>query len=196
MPAGSSLDELDENQLVRALSHALMASGRYIERLDQDSWRSLVSDWGFSPSDGRAMLLGHGGNLLACVCQNDVRPHVHAFLADGRSAEATKLEPLLVPFCSYQTSRVRDLLEHRSLLRHLRQIAIVLKSLAGLVVGASIKLFDSVAPGYLPLPADPSALIVTFSGAAIILARPLTRFAVLSWRLRGGSWELPSVARW
>jgi hypothetical protein len=192
VPTGAELGPLDENQLVVALGRALMPTGRYEERMDRDSWRALASDWGLSPEDGRAMYRG-SASLLTCMCANDVRPHVHGFLADGQSADALGLEPVLVRFCAHQTERVHALLEWRATLRHLRDIGVGLKAFSGAIVGAGLKLADAVAPGHLPLPipTDLAALAVTFGVAGIVLIQPIVRLVRSGWQLRSGNWDLP-----
>ena len=194
IPPDAGVDPLDETQVLAALERDLTQDNRYRWQSTQDSWRALAEDWGIPAEDGRVRFDRIGGCLLACVCGADVRPHVHAFTADGQSVDASRFERSLVAFSEHQRTRIRDLQELRAVRRHLGRGFGWMRGLLTFFGGFGLtKVVGSLQPALANLPIDALAVVVGLVIAGIALGQPVVRFVVLSWRLRSGSWRVPTT---
>lgn len=190
---GSKVDQLDGSQILEALRQYLDADGRYAATSERHLWQALAQDWGVPADAVRMQFQRSEARLLACDCDADVHPHMHAFSREGDSVDALVLEPSLRSFRDHQHARTRDLLEFQSVQRHLRDVARLGRAGVALLGTFAIgKVVLPVIPALAGVPTDAIASAGGVIAAVAVLNQPLRRFAVLFWRVRSGSWKVPA----
>jgi hypothetical protein len=196
VPPDAALDTLEQSRCTAAFEEMLTAGRRYRRQTGQDSWRRLAEDWGIGASSVQVRLDGSALTLLVCLCDADVRPHVHAFEANGNSVNASSVEPAIGAFCEHARQRVRWMQEREVLHRQLaRGIELVKGALALVGAAAVTEGIGVIAPGAQNVPVHLIAVLAGVAVAGLVLGRPLRHWALLSWRLRSGTWDPPARRR-
>lgn len=194
---GIELDKVDQSQVLTALSDYLSVGGRYRESSDRHLWQALAEDWGVPAESVRMRYQRSDGVLLACGCDADTKPHIHAFSADGRSIDALAFEPDLRKFRDHQHARTRDMLELAAVRRHLANIGGLARAALAFAgtTGISWVAGDTLLPALSGWPVNALAVGAGAIAAVVVLNDPLRRLGILLWRLRSGSWKVPREAK-